>query len=192
MQDLIKKLNSTKKGLPIIVILVGESGSGKTTFVEMMDCKDNWFESSRAMVEELIKLGKPINHDTIHLFANKAYKENPCWQIPNILKALNGKKFLLLDGPRRIEEVKAILTMHPRVVIIRIAISSKGSRFKRLQKRDEISQKDFNRILTDEQNGTELAQIFSLANFTIFNNGSLEDIKKQAINLKKTLLSIDN
>jgi len=190
---IIRKISSDGvKGLPILVILVGESGSGKTTFVKMMDCRDNWFESSRAMSEELIARGEPVTHDSIHSFANKAYKDNPCWQVPNILKALDGKKFLLFDGPRRIEEVKAVLAMHSRVLVIRIAISSNELRFKRLQKRDEINQEDFYRLLIHEAGETELMQIISLADFTIFNNGSVEDIGRQAAELKETLLSIDN
>lgn len=194
MNDLaMKKISRSElMGLPILVVIVGESGSGKTTFVKMMDCAENWFESSRAMVEKLIERGEPVTHDTIHSFANRAYKENPCWQVPNILKALNGKKFLLFDGPRRIEEVRAVIATHPRVLMVRIAISSNELRFKRLQERDEIGQEDFYRILIHEAGETELMRIISLADFTIFNNSSLEDIQRQAAELKETLLSIDN
>jgi len=190
---MIKKISCDGiKGLPILVILVGESGSGKTTFVKMMDCKDNWFESSRAMIEILLKRGEPATHDTIHLFANRAYNDNPYWQIPNILEALNGKKFLLFDGPRRIKEVKAIIAIHSRVLVVRIAISLNELRFNRLQKRDKINQEDFYRLLAHEAEETELMQIISLADFTIFNNDSLEDIQKQATEFKKILLSADN
>ena len=194
MNDLvIKKISHSEvRGLPILVILVGESGSGKTTFVKMMDCADNWFESSRAMVEELVRTGEPVTHDSIHSFANKTYKQNPCWQVPNIHKALDGKKFLLFDGPRRIEEVKAVITIHPRVLAVRIAISSNELRFNRLQKRDEIGQEDFYRLLIHEAGETELMQIISLADFTIFNNGSLEDIRRQATEFKEMLLSADS
>jgi dephospho-CoA kinase len=194
VKDLItrKISNNGVKGLPILVIIVGESGSGKTTFVKMMDCDENWFESSRAMVKKLLERGEPVTHDSIHSLANKAYKENPCWQVPNIIRALDGKKFLLFDGPRRIEEVKAVIAIHPRVLVIRIAISSNELRFNRLQKRDEIGQEDFYRLLIHEAGETELMQIVSLADFTIFNNSSLEDIKKQADELKEMLLSIDN
>jgi len=192
MKDLItKKIGSgTLKGLPVLVILVGESGSGKTTFVEMMDCRDDWFESSKAMVEELERIGEVVTHDTIHSFANKAYKKNPYWQVPNILKALTGKKFLLFDGPRRIEEVKAVLARHPRVLVVRIAISSNELRFKRLHERDGINQEDFYRLLVHEAGETELMQIASLADFTIFNDGSVREIKRQAAELKEALLSV--
>jgi dephospho-CoA kinase len=194
MNDLaIKKISCSEvKGLPILVILVGESGSGKTTFVKMMDCEDYWFESSRAMVEALIRKGEQISHDTIHSFANKAFKEDPCWQVPNIIEALKGKKFLLLDGPRRIGEVRGVLKEHPRTLVIRIAISSNKMRLGRLQSRDKIDKEDFDRILRDEANETELAEILSLADLTIFNDGSIENIKKKAVELKETLLVVDN
>lgn len=193
MRDLITRKigGDSLRGLPILAILVGESGSGKTTFVKMMDCHNNWFESSRAMVDELLKRGESINHDTIHAFAVKTYRENPCWQVPNIIRALDGKKFLLFDGPRRIEEVKAVIAMHPRILVIRIAISSNELRFKRLQERDGIAQEDFYRLLVHEAGETELMQITSLADLTISNNGSIKDIEKQAIELKETLLSVD-
>lgn len=194
MRDLIMKKISGNglKGLPVLVILVGESGSGKTTFVKMMNCNGNWFESSRAMVEALQERGEPVTHDTIHSFANQAYSDNPCWQVPNILKALDGKKFLLLDGPRRIEEVKAVITMHPRVLVVRITIPSHELRFKRLQERDGISQEDFYRLLEHEAGETGLMEIISLADFTISNDGSSENIKRQALELKEALLSVDN
>jgi len=190
---IIKKIGGEDmRGLPILLILVGESGSGKTTFAKMMDCDGNWFESSRAMVAELNKRGEPITHDTIHSFANKAYKENPCWQVPNILKNLYERDFLVYDGPRRIEEVEAILKAHRRVLVVRVAISSGSLRFGRLQKRDQINHEDFYRILRDEAGETELMRIISLSDLTIFNDGSEEEIKKQAQELKRILLSIDD
>jgi len=72
-----------------------------------MNCRKNWFESSRAIKEILRKKNKQINHDTIHKLATKLYKENPAWQVPNILKFLKNKNFIILDGPRNIKEVKA-------------------------------------------------------------------------------------
>ena len=194
MENMIMKkiCGSKTKGLPILVMLVGESGSGKTTFIKMMNCNGNWFESSRAMVRDLTKRGEPVTHETIHSFANKAYKENPYWQVSNILETLNEKKFLLFDGPRRIEEVKAIIANHARILVVRIAICSKELRFNRLQKRDEISQEDFHRLLIHESGETELTQIISLADFTIFNNGSLKDLQKQVAIFKEALLSVDN
>lgn len=185
-----KKLDNSNKGIPILVILVGESGVGKTTFARMMDCSENWFESSRAMAEALRQRGEPVNHDTIHSFANKAYGENPCWQVPKILDALDRKKFLILDGPRRIEEVRALLKIHPRTLVIRILTSRDETRFGRLGPRDRINLESFRRVVKDEAAETDLHQLLALADLTITNDGTIEDMGKTALELKKILQTI--
>jgi len=53
-----KKLG--KNNNPILIIIVGESGVGKTTFVKKMKSISNWFESSRAIVDELKKELKKV------------------------------------------------------------------------------------------------------------------------------------
>jgi len=190
IQQVRKKLDNNGKGIPILVILVGESGAGKTTFTKMMDCAGNWFESSRAMAEALRLKGEPVNHDTVHSFANKAYGENPCWQVPKILDALNKKKFLILDGPRRIEEVRALLKTHPRTLVIRILTSQDETRFGRLCQRDKINLEGFKRVVKDESAETDLRQLLALADLTITNDGTIEDTKKTALKLKGILQKI--
>ena len=186
-----KKLGDNNKGIPILVILAGESGAGKTTFVRMMDCSENWFESSRVMAEALRQRGEPVNHDTIHSFANKAYGENPCWQVPKILGAIDGKKFLILDGPRRIEEVRTLLKAHPRTLVIRILTSRDETRFVRLGLRDGIGPEEFRRVIKDETMETDLRQILALADLTITNDGTIENIRSAALGLKEILQAID-
>lgn len=186
-----KRLSNDNKGIPILVILVGESGAGKTTFVKLMDCSENWFESSRAMAEALRQRGEPVNHDTIHSFANRAYGKNPCWQVPKIIGALDGKKFLILDGPRRIEEVRALLKVHPRTLVIRILTSRDETRFVRLGLRDRIGPEEFERVIKDEAVETDLRQILALADLTITNDGAIENIRRVALELKEILQTID-
>lgn len=177
------------KGLPILVIIVGESGTGKTTFVKAMGCEENRFESSRATKEALSQRGEPINHDTIHAFAQKAYGENPYWQVSNILKALREKQFLILDGPRKIEEVKALIKEHSNTIVARI-FASGDMRFKRLENRDKVNQKDFARIIKDENTETELNQILLLSDLTIENNGTIKDLQRKALEFKKFLQTL--
>jgi len=114
-KKILRQLQSSKKfkKLPILVIIVGESGSGKSTFCKAMNCENNWFVSSKLIVEALKAQGEPITHDNIHKLANEMYSKNPEWQVPQILKAMKGKDFLLLDGPRRIDEVNALIKKHP-------------------------------------------------------------------------------
>jgi len=190
-QQVREKLGKIHNGYPILLILVGESGTGKTTFVRMMNCEENWFESSRAMREALQKRGEPVNHDTIHAFAKRAYRENPRWQVPNIIAALAGKKFLILDGPRKIEEVRALLGVHPRTLIVRILTSRTKERAERLRLRDGIGTEDFKRVREDESMETELGQILALADITIVNDGTTDDLRKTALELKEILQKIE-
>jgi len=107
----------------LLLILVGESGAGKSTFCEYIDRPEGYYCSSEALERELLSTNQPINHDTIHAFANKAYGENPEWQVPRILSSLKGRSYLILDGPRRVDEVKALKRDHANTVVIRISTS---------------------------------------------------------------------
>lgn len=171
---------------PLLVILVGESGVGKSTFCEAMNCKDNWYGSSEVMEKSLKAEGQPINHDTIHAFAQKAYSANPLWQVPLILEAITDKDFLLLDGPRRIQEVKALKEQYPRTLVVRLTVSEK-ERFRRLQLRDSIDEDAFKRILDDESRQTELLGIMEMADLVLDNSHELDQIQKEAIEFKKFL-----
>lgn len=182
-KNLLKKIINK----PTLVILVGKSGVGKTTFVKEMNCEKNWFESSKIMKEMLKKENKPVNHDTVHELATKLYKKNPTWQVSNILKFLKNKNFIILDGPRNIKEVKALLKKHKKTIIIKIIVS-KEKKFKRLLKREKINKEEFNRILKDEDRQTGLNQILKLADITIINNDSLEEFRKKAQQFKKLLI----
>ena len=171
---------------PLLVILVGESGVGKSTFCEALDCENNWYVSSNPIIEIVKSKGFPVNHDTIHACACETYVENPKWQVPLILESMNGKNFLLLDGPRRYEEVKALKEQYPKTLVVRIT-ASEEERFARLQKRDGINKDDFQRILKDESQQTDLSQILGLTDLIIQNNGIFDQIQVKAADFKDFL-----
>ncbi|GEM_PF-906713 len=183
----LKKIEGVEK-MPLLVIIVGESGTGKSTFCKVMDCKENWYVSSKPLEEILKKQNKSINHDTIHSLANKLYSENPIWQVNKILKTMKGKDFLLLDGPRRIKEVEKLIEKHKATLIIQIK-TNKNKRFKRLKTRDNVKNNDFKRIVKDEKEQTELKKILEKALITIVNDGSLVEFKKQAKQFRYFLLN---
>lgn len=182
---IIKKLEKGRN--PILIILVGESGVGKTTFVKKMKCENNWFESSRALVNEINISGLKKDHNNIHLLAIKKYNENPYWQVPQILKELNLKKFLILDGPRRFQEVEKLLNENYRTIIIKIKVLKEIERSNRLIQRDDIDKKDFEKISNDELKETELEKIFALADFEIINNGDIRKFEKIALKIKRII-----
>ena len=172
---------------PILIILVGESGAGKTTFVKNMNCKENWYESSRFIVDDLKKEKKEVNHDTIHELASRKYSENPYWQVPKILYELNKRQFLILDGPRRLKEVKKLINVCPRSLIVRI-FTSQEKRLKHLKNRDGINLYQYKKVVVDENKQTDLDKIIALAHLEISNNRDIKSFKRKALQFKKTIL----
>lgn len=174
--------------LPLLVIFVGESGAGKSTFCEALGYKNYWYVSSDPIISLVQSKGLPINHDTIHACASEVYQADPQWQVPLILNSMNGKSFLLLDGPRRFQEVDALKKRHPKTVIVRIDAQEK-TRFERLCERDGLDREGFQRVLDDEAQQTELRQILTLANIVIKNNGTIDQLRVKAKNFRRFLSS---
>jgi dephospho-CoA kinase len=175
---------------PLLMILVGESGAGKSAFCDFVDRPEGYFCSSEAIGRKLEENGQPINHDTVHAFANRAYGENPEWQVPNILGKLATRRFLILDGPRRLAEVEALKRNHPNTVIVRLT-APKEDRYIRLQERDGVDVDAFDRIINDERSETELGQILAMADQVIDNSKTLEEFKQKALKVQHLLDSLE-
>jgi dephospho-CoA kinase len=172
----LQQLNQQTK----IIILIGESGAGKSTFAKALGIPASWFVSSDLIIKEIKARDLPVNHDTIHETAKRRYGEDPYWQIPYMISVLEKTGMLLLDGPRRIDEVDELLKRYPQSIIIGVFASTKERR-KRLGKRDGADEEAFKRIILDEQLETNLGdRLLSMAHITIRNDGSIEDLEKIA------------
>lgn len=169
----LSKLNNKTK----VVILVGESGVGKSTLSEFLDMPESWFISSNLMIDVIAERGLPINHDTIHRVANEKYGEDPYWQIPHMVEVLNKTGLLLLDGPRRTNEVKKLLELYPETVVVKVVAGSQ-ERQGRLKHRDGVDEDAFKRVMADERSETGLIDhLLAMADITVKNEGSLEDLQ---------------
>ncbi len=172
----LSKLN----GRTEVIILMGESGAGKSKLSEFLNMPDSLFVSSNLMIDIITQRGLPNNHDTIHQIANEKYGEDPYWQIPYMFRILNKTGLLLLDGPRRTDEVKKILELCSESVVIKV-ISGLEERQERLTDRDGADENAFRRIIKDEKSETGLVnELLAMADITIENNGSLEDLQEIA------------
>ncbi len=173
----------------MLIIFIGRSGAGKSTFINAMDCPENYYELSAQVKKELKAKGLPINHDTLQLILHERYTTNPYWQIPSILEALKNKKFLIVDGPRSLPEVERLKEFCPDALIVKIETTS-SIRSDRLCLRDGSDAEAFIRIEQDETHVTGLEKILTMAEITIENNGSLERLQKIAKKFRSLLTNI--
>jgi dephospho-CoA kinase len=171
---------------PLLSIIVGESGAGKTTFSNFVDRPEGYYSSSGAIEQKLAEAGIPIGHDTIHAYAQEAYEKDPYWQVPIILGCLASKSYLLLDGPRRVQEVEALREQYPNAWMIRISTSPE-LRSVRLQDRDGVSADDFARIVSDESRQLEIERILDMADETVVNDGDIAHLQSRATEFRELL-----
>lgn len=160
-----------KKGL--LIFVVGSSGAGKSVFIDAATQEDHKYVTSRPMIEELRKRGVEINHDTIFALSQEWYGQNPYWQVPFILKALEGKKFLIIDGSRRAPEVSRLRETH-RTIIVKI-VSNAKDRFAWLVKRKKIglsTVEEFKRLEDDETKIMDIEILVEMADITVANKFS--------------------
>lgn len=174
----------------MFVIVIGKSGSGKDTFVEAMNCSDNWYKESKRLKEEVARRDMPVNHDSCSVVADELYGSNPNWQEPFILEALKRKKFLIFSGPRRIAQVKRLIEICSDSLVIEIRTDDRV-RYNRLRERDGITPDEFKRIEKDEAERTELDEMIKhYADIVVENNGSAEKMQRTARKLARLLKAL--
>ncbi len=173
----------------MLIIFVGRSGAGKSTFIKEINCLENHYEISSQVKKELRNNRLPVNHDTMQSILHQRYIVNPYWQIPNILEALKSKKFLIVDGPRSLQEVKRLKELYSDVLIVKIE-AKVSMRSDRLNLRDGTDNDAFIRIEQDETHITELEEILAMADITIENNGSLKRLQGIAKRFRLLLVNI--
>lgn len=157
----------------VVVVIVGPSGAGKSTFIDVMGLPEYVYATSYPMVYELNRRGFPVNHDTIFELSQEWYVKDPFWQIWLIQKALKNKDFLIIDGPRRLPEVRKLKEFFQTIIIA--IVSPPEARYGRLKKRLKISfgsTDEFARLECDEQTTMDVKALVKMADFVIQNNVS--------------------
>ena len=164
----------------MLIIVVGKSGAGKSEFIRAMNCPDKRYSSSGLIKEEVKRRGMDVNHDTCQIVADDLYRRNIYWQIPFILHQVEKNDFLLLDGARKIAEVRRLMELCPKTFVLAIEAIA-PIRFKRLRLRDGISEIDFDRMEQDETEKTDILQLLEMADAVIKNNNSAKDLQRKAV-----------
>ncbi len=170
--------NNQKKA---IIVIVGYSGAGKSTFIDKMKIPDNYkFVTSQPMIDYLKEQEEEINHDTIFSISEKWYEADPLWLFKEIERLLKNKNYIVIDGPRRIEYIRALQEKYCVIIIgIRTSLSK---RFNRLQKRQKIpvqNIEEFKRLEKDEKKNMRVEKIMKMADIVIENNTSINNLEEE-------------
>jgi len=163
----------------MLIIVVGKSGAGKSAFIKAMNCPDKRYSSSGLIKEEVERRGMVVNHDSCQIVADDLYSRDIYWQIPFILNRVGKNDFLILDGARKIAEVRRLMELCPQTFVLAIEAAA-PTRFKRLRLRDGISEIDFDKIEQDEAEKTDIFQLLEMADAVIKNNNSSKDLERKA------------
>jgi len=174
----------------IIIGITGTLGAGKGTVVNYL-VKEKGFKhfSVRAyLTREIEKRGMPVNRDTMVAMANGLRaKHSPSFIIEELYReAAAQEKNCIIESIRTPGEIVA-LRSQPGFVLLAVDADPRV-RFNRIRKRNSETDKvNFGTFISNEQremhsddpNKQNLAECIRQADYTILNNGSLEELHEK-------------
>jgi dephospho-CoA kinase len=173
---------------PIIIGLTGTNGAGKGTVAAYLSSKGFVSFSVRAfLIEEIEKRNLPVNRDSMVIVANDLRKEHGASYILDTLfeRARNSQKDAVIESVRTVGEVQSLRAKGMYLLAIDADPKIRYSRVMvRKSVTDDIS---FEKFLSDEARESEsddpskqnLRHTVALADFTLNNDGSVEDLYSQ-------------
>lgn len=173
----------------MIIGLTGTLGAGKGTVVEYLKAKGfKHFSARDFIVEEINHRGLPINRDTMTETANDLRKtHSPSYIVRELYekaKAEGGDS--IIESIRTPGEIKR-LKRETNFFLIAIDADRK-TRYERIHKRgsatDNISYEEFvaneeREYRSTDPNKQNLSACINAADFTLQNDGSIEDLRSQ-------------
>ena len=171
------------------IILTGLARSGKDTFADFLE-KDFGFKKlvfSDFLKAEVAKRGLEISKENLAIVGDGLRKKDGMSVVARLLWD-NAKNFekVVASGCRSVEEIEFLKRRCKNAVLV--CVKAKASeRFERKLESDPQNSRDFfARDEMDIQN-KGLDKVIELADITIENNSTLEDLKKKAEELVKRI-----
>ena len=173
-----------------IIGITGTLGAGKGTIVEHL-IKNKGFRHysvRQFLIEEIETRGLPVNRDTMTNVANELRAANTSYYIVGELykKALASGQNAVIESIRTPGEVE-FLKQQGNFILIAVDADTK-IRFDRIKKRkSETDQIDFETFAANEKremttadpNKQNLQKCIQMADFTLLNNGTIDELIQQ-------------
>jgi len=181
----------------IILGVTGSMGAGKGELIKLLINLYNfdYYSLSDVIRDEMRKLGIEITRENMQLFANNLRKERGS----DVLAQIVSKKIVrntVVDSIRNPSEVHYFKKNLKNFFLIGV-MADQQKRFERIKQRnrendpvtfDEFIQIDNKDLGVNEPDyGQGVSKCLQLADFKIWNNGTLEELKKSTINLLQRL-----
>ncbi len=179
----------------IIIGLVGQIACGKGTVAEYLAEKHQGitYRFSTPLRDVLSRLYLEVNRENMQNISKALRQEFGNDLLAEVIAGdvKNEKSNLIvIDGIRRLDDIK-YLKNFPEFKLVKVETDPK-IRYERLTSRTENpgdTKKTYEQFLADEQQETELTipEVMSQARFTLTNNSTLEDFRRQIEDLIKNL-----
>lgn len=171
----------------LIIGITGTLGAGKGTIVEYLKEKKGFshFSVRQFLIQEIQKMGQPVNRDTMTATANFIRKQHDPAYIIKVLyqKSLQTKNKAIIESIRTPGEV-AFLKQQGHFYLFAVDADPKV-RYERIVKRaSETDQVNYNTFIENEKremttsdpNKQNLARCIELADFRFNNTGTQTDL----------------
>jgi len=184
----------------MIIGITGTHGAGKGTIVDILKKKGFWHYSVRDFIVEEIKRRKlSINRDNMVVVGNDLRKKNSPSYIAEELyhAAVNNGGNAVIESLRTPGEVDAL---RKKKDFYLLAVDAPAKiRYKRIIKRqsstDNVSYEKFlgdekREMSSSDPNKQNISACMKVADFTIVNDGSLEDLNNQVEEIYNKMVEI--
>lgn len=188
------KIKSWKKGGRTIIAVVGLPGSGKSQAVSILKKKGIPVVSLGSPINEYIDKMRLEHKEPVHDKVRQEFRDKYGMEAmvylnkDSIKNALDGSFTLIIDGVRSFEEYLFLKKEFPKVKIYILALfANKVLRYKRISRRTSRNklygeERDINELI-----GLNMAPTIASADFAVDNNGSLEKLELQLVNIYRKI-----